>query len=64
MGIMKIHADQMCPKCWEEEEEEEETAYHFLGRCSVMMMAETAQQTTPEYSDQEDHGGKRTRHGW
>jgi len=32
---MKIRTDPLCPKCGEEEE----TAYHFLGRCSAMMMA-------------------------
>jgi len=33
--VMKIPTDLLCPKC----REEEETAYHFLGRCSAMMMA-------------------------
>jgi len=31
---MKIHTDPLCSKCGEEE-----TAYHFLGKCSAMMMA-------------------------
>jgi len=32
---MKICTDPLCPKC----REEEETAYHFLVKCSAMMLA-------------------------
>jgi len=35
LTVIKICTDPMCPKCGEEEE----TAYHFLGKCSAMMMA-------------------------
>jgi len=34
LTVMKIRTDPLCTKCGEEE-----TAYHFLGRCSAMMMA-------------------------
>jgi len=34
LTVTKIRTDLVCPKCGEEE-----TAYHFLGRCSAMMMA-------------------------
>ena len=34
LTVMKICTDPLSPKCGEEE-----TAYHFLGRCSAMMMA-------------------------
>jgi len=35
LTVMKIRTDPLCPKYGEEEE----TAYHFIGRCSAMMMA-------------------------
>jgi len=35
LTVMKIRTDPLCPKCGGKEE----TAYHFLGRCSAMMMA-------------------------
>ena len=35
---MKIRTDPLRPKCGEEEE----TAYHLLGKCSAMMMADYA----------------------
>jgi len=35
LTVMKVCTDPLCPKCGEEEE----TAYHFLGKCSAMMLA-------------------------
>jgi len=35
LTVTNIRTDPLCLKC----REEEETAYHFLGRCSAMMLA-------------------------